>query len=117
MREEGFTAIGQRRSKYRLVAWFADALPGCCFHLLGLSDVAFQCLDRHSKHVRRTSHDSAQIRKAQETERTLVEEKQTLEKAVTKLRRDLAAEKKTTSKNVKNIQSKVEKTTFGVLSM
>jgi hypothetical protein len=24
VREEGFTAIGQRRSKYRLVAWFAE---------------------------------------------------------------------------------------------
>ena len=36
MREEGFTAIGQRRSKYRLEAWFADALPGCCFHPIGL---------------------------------------------------------------------------------
>ena len=27
MREEGFTAIGQRRSKYRLEAWFAEDSP------------------------------------------------------------------------------------------
>ena len=82
------------------------------YHLLGSSDVTYQCLDRHAKHVRRTAHDAAQIVSSQRIEKSLFEANQALEKsslelekAVLKLRRDLASEKK------KNFQFSTNKNT------
>ena len=63
-------------------------------HLQTHTEITFQCLDRHSKHVRRTAHDAAHINTSQSIQKNLFENNQKLELSVTRLRRDLAAEKK-----------------------
>ena len=55
------------------------------YNLQQTSDVTFQCLDRHAKLVRRVAHDSAQIRKTQDTEKILRSNYEDLEKVNIKL--------------------------------
>ena len=64
------------------------------YNLLITSDITFQCLDRHAKSVRRISHDSAQIKKSQETEKKLRLEYRDLEKVNIKLCKQIEDERK-----------------------